>query len=192
MSGLSPELERFRPANSASRLIGAMKILVDSDEYKCWHEVGHATVCLHLGGDVDFIEFLAGDTRGFARARCFDTPDIKRSVACGGFAAEFYLLKKGYAEHAPAENRSIDSIVFNNSSMDVHAFWGREYSSEGFEETETMEFMNHAVGPDGNGGVVPIFDLYFSRMQELVRELLSARRVEGRRVKEILRLGIAR
>lgn len=45
-----------------------MKIRVDSVEYKCWHEVGHATVCLHLGGDVDFIEFLDGDARGYARA----------------------------------------------------------------------------------------------------------------------------
>jgi hypothetical protein len=40
--------------------------------------------------------------------------------------------------------------------------------------------------------VVPIFDQYFLRMQELVRELFDARRVEGRRVKELLRLGIPR
>jgi hypothetical protein len=46
-----------------------MKILVDSDEYKCWHEIGHVTVCLHLGGDVDFIEFMDGDSRGYARVR---------------------------------------------------------------------------------------------------------------------------
>lgn len=55
-----------------------MKIRVDSDEYKCWHEVGHATVCLHLGGDVDFIEFLVGDARGHARARCVVIPEIER------------------------------------------------------------------------------------------------------------------
>jgi hypothetical protein len=169
-----------------------MKILVDSDEYKCWHEVGHATVCLHLGGDVDFIEFLDGDARGYARVRCVDTPDIEKNVACGGFAVEYYLLNRGYAEQAPVDDRSTSSVVFNNASMDLHAFWGREYSRDGFEEAEAREFMNHAIGPDGNGGVVPIFDLYFSLMQELVRELLSARRVEGRRVKEILRLGTTR
>lgn len=169
-----------------------MKIVVDSEEYRGWHEVGHATVCLHLGGDVDFIEFLDGDARGFARASCIHNPELRRSVACGGFAAEFFLLNKGYAERAPEDHRSIDSVVFNNASTDGHAFWGRAYSSEGFEEAETREFVNHAIGPDGNGGVVPIFDLYFSRMQELVRELLSARRVEGRRVKEILRLGTTR
>lgn len=32
-----------------------MLIRVDSDEYRCWHEIGHATACWHLGGDVDFI-----------------------------------------------------------------------------------------------------------------------------------------
>jgi hypothetical protein len=40
--------------------------------------------------------------------------------------------------------------------------------------------------------VVPIFNLYFARMQELVAELQDARRVEGRRVKELLRIGIPR
>lgn len=81
-------------------------------------------------------------------------------------------------------------IVFNNASMDAHAFWEREYSSEGFTEAETKEFVNHAIEPDGNGGVVSIFNLYFSRMKELVAELHDARSVEGRRVKEILRIGI--
>jgi hypothetical protein len=169
-----------------------MKIVVDSDEYKCWHEVGHATVCLHLGGDVEFIEFLVGDARGGARTRCEEKPGTERSVACGGFAAEVYLLKKGYAVQAPDDKRDINQVVKNNSSIDAHAFFGREYSSEGFEAAETMEFMNHAIGRDGWGGVVPILDLYFPRMKELVAELHAARRVEGSRVKETLRIGIPR
>jgi hypothetical protein len=163
-----------------------MKIVVDSVEYKCWHEVGHATVCLHLGGDVECIEFLDGDARGHARARCVVASEIERSVACGGFAAEFYLLNRGYAVQAPDDKRDINQVVLNNASMDGHAFFGREYSSEGFEETETREFMNHAIGPDGRGGVVPIIDAYFSAMQELARELLATRKVEGWRVKELL------
>jgi hypothetical protein len=166
-----------------------MTIVVDSDEYKCWHEVGHATVCLHLGGDVECIEFLVGDARGKARARCEGKSGTERSVACGGFAAEFFLLKNGYAKQAPDDKRDINGIVFNNASIDAHAFWGREYSSEGFTEAETKEFMNHAIGPDGNGGVVPIFNPYFSRMKELVAELHDARRIEGGRVKEILQIG---
>jgi hypothetical protein len=162
-----------------------MRIRVDSVEYKCWHEVGHATICLHLGGDVDFIEFLDGDARGYARARCVVTPEIERSVACGGFAAEFYLLDKGYAEKGRDDERDISRIVFHNATSDREDFWERKLGrDEAFTEAEDKEFMHHAIG-----SVAPIFNQYFSGMQELVRELFEVRRVEGRRVKELLRLG---
>lgn len=171
-----------------------MKIRVDSDEYKCWHEVGHATVCLHLGGDVERIEFLEGDAHRHARASCIVTSEMmERTVACGGFAAEFYLLKNGYAEQGSDDKRNINDVVFNNAAFDREDFWGRKLGrDEAFTEAEDKKFMHHAIGSDGFGGVVPIFIQYFSRMQELVRELLQARRVEGKRVKELLRLGIPR
>ena len=162
-----------------------MKVIVDSDEFKCWHEVGHATVCLYLGGDVEFIEFL-NDAVVHARARCIVMPEHHRSVACGGFAAEFYLVNNGYAVQAPDDKRDISQILLNNSSQDGHDFFDREYSSEGFEEAETRAFMNHAIGPSGRGGLTPIIHSYFSRMQEVVRELYAARSIEGRRVKELL------
>lgn len=165
-----------------------MTIRVDSVEYKCWHEVGHATVCLHLGGDVDSIEFLDGDARGHAVAHCSDvTPEIERSVACGGFAAEFYLLKNGYAEKSADDERDINQIVFHNATHDREEFWGRKLGrDEVFTEAEDREFMHHAIGSHGSSGVVPIFNQYFLGMQELVRELCDARRIEGRRVKELL------
>ena len=76
-----------------------MTINVNSDEFKAWHEVGHATVCLHLGGYLNGIEFVEGDARGSAVARgCEVMPDKERSVACGGFAAEYYLLQAGYVD----------------------------------------------------------------------------------------------
>jgi hypothetical protein len=159
-----------------------MKILVDSVEYKCWHEVGHATICLYLGGQVDFIEFLEGDGRGHARTRCVVTPETDRSVACGGFAAEFYLLDKGYAEQGRDDARDISQIVFHNSTGDREDFWGRKLGEdETFSKAEDEQFMNHAIGY-----VAPIFSRYFPGMQELVRELCDARRVEGRRVWELL------
>jgi hypothetical protein len=168
-----------------------MKIRVDSVEYKCWHEVGHATVCLHLGGDVECIEFLDGDARGHARTRCCDIPpEIERSVACGGFAAEVYLLKNGYAEQAPGDKRDIDRIPFDSAAIDCLDFLGRAVETyDGFTDAATREFVNHAIGSDGDGGVVPIIAQHFSRMQELVRELCEARRVEAGRMKELLRLG---
>jgi hypothetical protein len=168
-----------------------MKILVDSDEYKCWHEVGHVTVCLHLGGDVDFIEFLAADARGYARARCVVTPEIERIVACGGFAAECFLLRNLLAEQGPDDTRDVNQIVFHNATGDREDFWERKLAlNETFSEAEDGEFMNHAIGPDGTGGVIPIFNQHFSGMQRVIRELYEARRIEGRRIKELLRLGI--
>ena len=196
-STLGPEADlRFRTHLPQARpiseraliLLDAMTIRVDSVEYKRWHEVGHATVCLHLGGDVDFIELLDGDARGHARARGVVTSEIERIVACGGFAAEFYLLNNGSAERGSDDERDISRIVFHNATSDREDFWGRKLGrDEAFTEAEDREFMNHAIGSDGFGGVVPIFNQYFSGMQVLVRELCEARRVEGRRVKELLR-----
>lgn len=160
-----------------------MKICVDSVEYKCWHEVGHATICLHLGGDVGLIEFLDGDARGHARTRCVVTPEIERSVACGGFAAEFYLLNNGYAEKDHNDERDISRIVFHNATEDRESFWGRRLGiDENFLKAEDEEFMQHAIE-----SVAPIFNRYFSQMQELVRELNDTRRVEGNRVRALLR-----
>jgi hypothetical protein len=137
---------------------------------------------LSIGGRVDFIEFLDGDARGHARTRCVVTPEIERSVACGGFAAEFYLLDKGYAEQGRDDARDISQIVFHNSTGDREDFWGRKLGEdETFSKAEDEQFMNHAIGY-----VASIFSHYFPGMQELLRELCDARRVEGRRVWELL------
>lgn len=178
-------LGRGQPKSGRPTLV-SMKMLVDSAEYRSWHEVGHATVCLHLGGDVDFIEFLDGDVRGYARARCVVTEEIEKSVACGGFAAEFFLLKKGYAQQSHDDERDISQVVFHNASGDREDFWERQLGKEEtFTKAEDEAFMQHAIDV-----VAPIFSLYFSRMQQLVLELAEMRRVEGRRVKELLQLGV--
>jgi hypothetical protein len=171
-----------------------MRIRVDSVEYKCWHEVGHATVCLHLGGDIDFIEFLDGDARGHARTRCEVAPGNERSVACGGFAVEFYLLKIGFAEQAPDDKRDIGLVPYDSAVIDCLDFWGRKLETykDGFTEAETEEFVNHAIGSDGNGGVVPIIAQHFSGMQQLVRELCESKFVQGGRVKELLGFAVPR
>jgi len=99
-------------------------------------------------------------------------------------------LNNGYAERGRDDERDISRIVFHNATSDREDFWGRKLGSdEVFAEAEDREFMNHAIGSHGFGGLVPIFNQYFSEMQVLVRELCEARRVEGRRVKELLRLG---
>lgn len=170
-----------------------MKIRVDSDEYKCWHEVGHATVCMHLDGDVAFIEFLDGHGRGHARTRCDVAPDSDRNVACGGFAAEFFLVNNGYAEQGDDDEREISRILFHNATHDCEDYWGRELGSdEEFTAAEKIAFMHHAIGPNGHGGLIPIFIRYLSGMQDVVRELCEARRIEGSRIRELLRIGLPR
>jgi hypothetical protein len=66
--GRTPRTLDQRAASGEPILLQRMKIIVDSVECKCWHEVGHATACLHLRGGVDCIEFLDGDARGHMRA----------------------------------------------------------------------------------------------------------------------------
>jgi hypothetical protein len=171
-----------------------MNILVDSIEYKCWHEVGHAIVCLHLGDDVEFIEFLDGDPRGHARTRCaFTSLENHKTVTCGGFAAEFYLVNSGLAVRGPDDKRDISRVIFHNATHDREDFWGRKLGvDEAFTGAEDRGFMHHAVGLDGNGGVVPILVRHFLGMQDLVRELLVAKRIEGKRIREVLRVGAPR
>ncbi|MES2509097.1 MAG: hypothetical protein V4625_04165 [Pseudomonadota bacterium] len=162
-----------------------MKITVNSDEFKAWHEVGHATICLHMGGDLDCIEFLEQDARGFAVARCRDVmPHMERNVACGGYAAEFYLLQAGLVDWVDLQE--ISAAVLSNAWRDRQEFAGRTVTEDNdFTNAENEEFVRHATQ-----AVAPIFQLYFSRMENVVRELLAARKIDGVRVKELLQLGI--
>ena len=112
-------------------------------------------------------------------------PDMERSVACGGFAAEFYLLKTGNVDWSGGE-QEISAIVFGNAWRDRLDFVGRVVTQDNdLTEEEDKEFMRHATQV-----VAPIFDLYFSRMQDVVSELLVARKIDGARVKKLLQLGI--
>lgn len=164
-------------------------IRINSDEFKAWHEVGHATVCLHFGGDLDCIEFLKGDQRGFAVARgCTVMPNKEPSVACGGFAVEFYLLRAGYIDEVdlndPSEIERVSSLVFSNAWMDRQAFAGRMVTEDNdFTREEDECFMHYSIEH-----VAPIFDLYFEKMQLVVNELLVDRKIDGIRVRELLQV----
>lgn len=170
-----------------------MVIRINSDEFKAWHEVGHATVCLHLGGDLKSIEFLEGDSRGFAVARgCYVMPDTERSVACGGLAAEYYLLRGGYVDgvdlNDPSVVAKVSDLVFSNAWSDRQNFVGRTVTEDNdFTKEEKEEFMHYAIER-----VAPIFDQYFAKMQLIVSELLADRKIDGVRVKELLQIDAPR
>lgn len=168
-------------------------IRFNSDEFKAWHEVGHATVCLHLGGDLERIEFLEGDVQGFAVARgCYVMPENQRSVACGGFAAEFYLLQAGCVDgvelNTPKGIEEVSTHVFSNAWIDLQDFIGRKVTEDNdFTKEEKEQFMNYAIEH-----ATPIVNLYFDKMKLVVKELLAERNIDGKRVRELLQVGASR
>ncbi len=170
-----------------------MQIVLNSDEYKAWHEVGHATVCLHLGGDLELIEFLEGDSLGFAVARgCEVASGLERQMACGGFATEYYLLLSGNIAGVdltdPEVVQAVSDEVFSNCWRDNQDFIGRVVTKDNdFTRKEKVAFMNFAIHH-----VSPIIDQHYERMKAVVSELLAERKVDGSRVKELLRICLVR
>ena len=152
---------------------------IDSTEYQCWHEAGHAVVCLHMKGIVEFIELIEkGRHKGLARTRCITLPEIDPYVACGGFAAEFVLSRDGYLE--PHDNNEFSKTVFKNSTKDRDAYFNvnKEYK---FSKEENTEFMNHAIDQ-----VAPIIRKYASAIPLIVSELLETKIITGKRIKKLL------
>jgi len=160
-----------------------MKIEINSVEYQCWHETGHATVCLDLGGDVEFIELIDDkNSKGLARARCATNQIIRQRVACGGFATEFVLSREGYLQ--PIDEKEFTQIVFRNGAIDREMFHNRVPSKgESFTKEEDERFMYLAVNE-----VATIIKIHLREMRLVVGELLTAKKLTGQRVKEILRI----
>jgi hypothetical protein len=160
-----------------------MKIRVGSSEFNAWHEVGHATVCLHYGGDLDGIELMrgAGVTRG-----CEVRPDKIRDLACGGFAIQYHLMRTeriaGVDPNDADEVAAYSAHVFSFAWKDQEDFIGRTITEDNqFTKEEDEAFMLYAIER-----VDPIFDHYFPAMQELVRELCETKKVDGSLVKKLL------
>jgi len=158
-----------------------MNIEINSLRYQCWHELGHAVSCLHFGGNVEFIELIDIEKPGVAaRARCATTPNIRQNVACGGFAVEFFLLRRGFL--GDVDEREITQVLFRNASNDREMFHGVSGDYE-FSEAEDRIFMNHAIKI-----VVPIFSIHLNGMKELVEEMLNNRRIDGSTIRSALLL----
>jgi hypothetical protein len=110
------------------------------------------------------------------------SPEIRPSVACGGFAAEFLLLRNCHL--LQMEEKVFTQIIFRNATKDREMFCGRTLSeSEEFTREEDEAFMNHATSL-----VAQILIRYFSKMKQVVDELLLARKLDGKRIREVLLL----
>ena len=130
---------------------------------------------------MEFIELLDDENvGGLARARCSTTQDIRQMVACGGFAAEFFLLRNGYLPKI--DEKEITQIIFRNATKDREMFCGRTpRDNEQFTKKEDEDFMHLAIN-----NVAPIFGQYFDQMDQIVCELIKVRKVDGNRTKELL------
>lgn len=155
-----------------------MFLRLDSLEYQCWHEVGHAVSCLHWGGDVEFIEFLDDNDTGRARTRCVVPPPFRSYVLCGGFAAEFVLFRGGYLE--AIEEKDFIQIIFKNATIDRQNFFGKS-RNEVLTVAEDKQFMNLAVKE-----VAPIIKKHFAAMCKIVTLLNSKMKVDGLDIKNVL------
>lgn len=151
---------------------------VNSVTYECWHEMGHAFVCLALGGDVQCVELLDEQAIGRARARCVTNQYIRQKVACGGFAAEFVLLRDG--DIGPQDERDITQVIFRNATIDREMYHSLESGAK-FSKEQDKTFMNCAINE-----VVKIIRFYKVSIARAVEELEKDRCVSGARIKEIM------
>ncbi|MEI7825032.1 MAG: hypothetical protein WCI01_07015 [Chlorobiaceae bacterium] len=154
-------------------------IEINGFEYKCWHEVGHAVTCLHLGGNVEFIEFLEDENhKGSARARCETTPQIRPYVLCGGFATEYVLLKLGLLEKI--DEQEFIQVVFKNASIDREMFFGKTENDQ-FTKDEDTEFMYFSID-----NVVPIISKLLPKMRKIVDTFQDNKKIDGTTINKIL------
>jgi len=151
---------------------------INSVTYECWHEMGHAFVCIALGGDVQCVELLENHEFGRARARCITNLNIRQRVACGGFAAEYVLLRDG--DIGPQDEREITQVLFRNATIDREMYHSLPSGAD-FSLVQDRDFMNCAVN-----NVAPIIRQYKTAIANAVGGLERDGRVGGERVKQIM------
>lgn len=155
---------------------------IDSLEYECWHEVGHAVICLTLGGNVEFIEILEKkDSPGRAKASCRVNQSIRRDVACGGFAAEYFLYLSGFLN--VSEKQFLDA-AFDNAAFDRISFFGANHKQENGRWPQDLDeqFLLHA-----RDYVFPLIKENIQLIQELVSLLKSTKRIDTDQIQEVLK-----
>lgn len=158
-----------------------MAVILNSEEYQAWHEIGHAVTCILLGGHVEFVSFI-DDPNHFAVAvaRCAPIPETRKHVLCGGFAAECILLQKGLLESI--DQASFTQSIIENSRLDKSKFF--EVSNDyNFSRKQTEEFNEFAIN-----FVVPLLDNYVDKMQALVAMFMVTGRLEGQFIKDLIEL----
>jgi hypothetical protein len=82
----------------------------------------------------------------------------------------------------PVDEKQIAQTIFRNAAIDREMFKGGKARDQGeCTKGDDEAFINHAVCV-----VVPILRQYILRMKQIVRELLKDKKLDGKRIKEIL------
>jgi hypothetical protein len=157
-----------------------MPIDIKSREYECWHEAGHAVVCILSGGKVEVMEIIKDEDHfGRARARCETTDDSRPYIACGGFAAEYQLYKLGKLN--VSESEFVQSALVN-AFPDKTKFFGADYEQgNGCWPSEMdVQFRNFSISK-----VAPLLNNNFALLKELAETLLEKEYLAEEQINEI-------
>lgn len=102
-----------------------MKITVDSNLHKCFHEVGHIEVA-HLYGAVVTGAALDAHGNGVTSIKHKEDLSTKRPVACGGYAVERILYESERlvdVQGMPLSLEAFESQAMNNARRDKFPFY---------------------------------------------------------------------
>lgn len=158
-----------------------MNIEIDSREYDCWHEAGHAVVCLLLGGRVELMELVEDEALlGRARASCEMTPETRKHIACGGFAAEYHLYVSGRLN---VSEREFVRTALVNAFPDKRAFFGADYEVNGCWPAKLdVAFRDFAIYQ-----VAPFIESARAMVEELATDLVQKGRLDATEIREVFR-----
>lgn len=157
-----------------------MQIDINSREYECWHEAGHAVICLLNGGRVKFMEIIKDEDHfGAARARCETTNYTRKKIACGGFAAEYYLYKSSMLKVSESE---FVKTALGNAFPDKVGFFGSDYEQPNgcWPANMDIEFRDYAIH-----NIAPLIDENFELVKELAFTLLKKEIIYEDEINEI-------
>lgn len=158
-----------------------MSIKINSKEYVSWHEAGHAVVCLLLNGNVEFIQLLnAESTKPEGQTRCELMPAIRKHIACGGFAIEYYLYKSGKLE--VSEKEFVNNALIKASDDKERFFNGNYEQVDGcWPRHMDIEFRDFAIKK-----VFPILYVNILVVQKIATTLCEKNYIEGAQIREIM------
>lgn len=150
-------------------------IIINSQEYQCWHEVGHSIACMESGGYVESIELANSQGLPYlALAKC-SSPGWKEQLhtASGGLAVEIMLFN---TRRIKITEEEFWHEAIYNSSYDRH----KVCKEEDISEEECLQlFIDY--GKQLANDFLPKID----KMERVVKALIDQQKLSGDEVAKI-------